>query len=190
MSQIEEQLKRHTYMLNGMSQQGTAASQPQIEAAHDATGPPSQRKSSVASTDLPEDDDEPVIRYPVDDITKSTPCELHVKVVNITMKVVVGYALPIGPNATYHYRPIPHGYAVARVDEVMSAFDQLKLDHPAGEGDLYELGEAKKTTVLWLKEYIVLQNCTTRSLARHPSPLPRQPSLPSLRQPSLASPLR
>jgi hypothetical protein len=112
----------------------------------------------VAFTDLPKDDNEPVIRYPVDDITESTPCDLYVKVVNITMKVAVGYALPIRPNATYHCRPIPHGYAVAGVDEVMGAFEQLKLDHPAGEGDLYELGEAKKTTVLWLKEYIVLPN--------------------------------
>jgi hypothetical protein len=40
----------------------------------------------------------------------------------------------------------------------MSAFEQLKLDYPAGEGDLYELGEAKKPTILWLKEYIVLPN--------------------------------
>jgi hypothetical protein len=70
MSQIEEQLKRHTYMLNWMIQKGTIASQPLIEAAHDATGPPSQRKSSMASTDLPGDDDEPAIRYPVDDITE------------------------------------------------------------------------------------------------------------------------
>jgi hypothetical protein len=56
-------------MLNQINQQGTTTSQPQIEAAHDATGPPSQRKSSVASTDLPGDDDEPAIHYPVDDIT-------------------------------------------------------------------------------------------------------------------------
>jgi hypothetical protein len=66
MSQIEEQLKRHTDMLNQMSQEGTTASQPQIEDAHDATGPASQRKSSVASTELSGDDDEPAIRYPVD----------------------------------------------------------------------------------------------------------------------------
>jgi hypothetical protein len=127
----------------------------------------------VASTDLPEDDDEPTIRYLVDDTTESTSCELHVKVVNITMKVAVNYALPIGPNATYHCHPIPHGYAVAGVDEVLGRFEQLKLDHSAGEGDLYELGEAKKTTVLWLKEYIVLPNWTPRSPARHPSPPPR-----------------
>jgi hypothetical protein len=187
MSMIEEELKRQSDLLNQISQQGTAASQSQIEAAHDAIGPPSQQKSSVASIDLPEDDDEPTTRYQVDYITESTPCELHVKVVNITMKVEVGYALPIGPNATYHCRPIPHGYTVTRVDEVVGRFEQLKLDHPAGEGDLYELGEAKKTTVLWLKEYIVLPNWMPRSPARHPSPPPRQPSP---RQPSPASPPR
>jgi hypothetical protein len=144
----------------------------------------------MASTDLWEEDDEPVIRYPVDDITESTPCELHVKVVNITMKVAVSYALPIGPNATYHCCLIPHGYVVAGVDVVMGGFEQLKLDHPVGEGDLHELGEAKKTTVLWLKEYIVLPNWTPRSLVRHPSPPPRQPSPPSPRQPSPTSPPR
>jgi hypothetical protein len=64
----------------------------------------------VASTELPTDDDEPAmaLRYRVDDITEVTPCELHVKVVNITMKVEVGYALPIGPNPTYHCTPVPH----------------------------------------------------------------------------------
>jgi hypothetical protein len=175
MSLIEQELKRQSDLLNRISQQGTAASQPQIEVAHGATSPPSQRKSSVASTDLPEDDDEPAIRYPVDDITESTSGELHVKVMNITMKVAVGYALPIGPDSTYHCRPIPHSYAVAGVDEVMGAFEHLKLDHPVGEGDLYELGEAKKTTVLWLREYIVLPNWTPRSPARHPSP-PLMPS--------------
>jgi hypothetical protein len=191
MARIEEQLKQHQDMLNQMSQQGTGASQPQIEAAHDSTGLASQRKSSVASTELPGDDDEPTIRYPVDDITVATPCELHVKVVNITMKVAVGYAIPIGPNPTYHLTPIPHGYVVVGVDQVMSGFEHLKLDYPAGVGDLYELGEAKKTTILWLKEYIVLTNWTPRSPAcnpsvssRQPSPLPRQPSL--ARQPSPA----
>jgi hypothetical protein len=187
MSLIEEELKRQSDLLNRMRRLGTATSQPQIEAAHDATDPPSQRKSSVASTDLPEDDGEPAIRYPVDDIAKSTSCEQHVKIMNITMEVAVGYALPIGPNATYHCHLIPHGYAIAGVDKVMGGFEQLKLDHPVGEGDLYELGEAKKTTVLWLKEYIVLPNWTPRSPVCHPSPPPRQPSPPSLHQPSPAS---
>jgi hypothetical protein len=132
----------------------------------------------MASTELLADDDEPAmaLRYPVDDITVATPCELHVKVVNITMKVAVGYALPIRPNPTYHCTPVPHGYIVAEVDQVVSVFEQLKLDYPAGEGDFYELGEAQKTTVLWPKEYIVLPNWTPRSPARHPS-LPRELSM-------------
>jgi hypothetical protein len=68
------------------------------------------------------------------------------------MKVVVGYSLPIiGRNPIYHCHLIPHGYVVARVDQVMSAFEQLNLDYPGGEGDLYELGKAKKTTILWVK---------------------------------------
>jgi hypothetical protein len=67
----------------------------------------------MASMKLLGDDDEPVIRYPMDDITKATPCEIYVTVLNITMKVAFGYALPIGPNPTYHCTPVPHGYVVA-----------------------------------------------------------------------------
>ncbi|KAK1641998.1 hypothetical protein QYE76_059803 [Lolium multiflorum] len=51
-------------------------------------------------------------------------------------------------------RPVPHGYAVARVDQVTSGFEQLMLDYTAGEGDLHELGEAKNTT------YCVSKKCT------------------------------
>jgi hypothetical protein len=126
--------------------------------------------------ELPADDYEPALRYPGNDIMESTPCKLHLKVVNITTKVAVGYALPIGPNPTYHCTLVPHGYAVSGVDQVMSGFEQLKLDYPAGEGDLYELGEAKKTTILWPKEYTALPNWTPRSPAHHPSLPSRQPS--------------
>ena len=60
-------------------------------------------------------------RYPVDYITESTGCELHVKVMNLDMKVAVGYALPlIGPEPSYHCRPVPEGYAVVGVDEVVN----------------------------------------------------------------------
>ena len=48
----------------------------------------------MASTQLETNDDDQVMlapRYPVDDITESHPCELHVKVVNITMKAVVDF---------------------------------------------------------------------------------------------------
>ena len=106
------------------SQQGTT-SQSQwhmVDPAFEATGT-SNRKSSVASRELQAGDDDALtvapLRYPVDDITESTPCELTVKVVNINMKVAVGYALPIGPNPTFHCCPVLHGYAVVGVDDVV-----------------------------------------------------------------------
>ena len=123
------------------------------EAAFDATTP-SNRKRIVASTEVPTGDDDALMmaprRYLVDDITESTPCELIVKVVNIDMKVAVGYALPIGPKPTFHCRSVPEGYAVVGVDEVVNpSFEMLKLNHPAGEdGELVKLGEAKKGTIL------------------------------------------
>uniref|UniRef100_A0ACD5UZL9 Uncharacterized protein n=1 Tax=Avena sativa TaxID=4498 RepID=A0ACD5UZL9_AVESA len=122
------------------------------------------------------------VGYPVDDITKMTHCELHVKVVNISMKVAVGYALPIGPTPTYHCRPVLEGYAVVGVDEIMPTFEVLDLHYPAGEGDVTVLGDAKNVTILWPKECIVLRKHTPRpsSPPPHPSPAssspPRQPS--------------
>src|SRR4051812_47914412 len=89
----------------------------------------------VPGDDNDDDDGAPTmapIGYPVDDITQMTHCELHVKVVNISMKVAVGYALPIGPTPTYHCRPVPEGYAVVGVDEIMPTFEVLDLHYPAG----------------------------------------------------------
>ena len=107
----------------------------------------------------------PLCRYLVDDITESTPCELHVQVLNLTMKVVVGYAVPIGPKPTYHFSLVPHGYAIVGVDEVMKEFEGLKLQHPAGEdGEVVQLGEAKKATILWPKEFIMLPNWVSKDI--------------------------
>ena len=96
------------------------------------------RRSSVASTEVAAtagDDAHTMAgpRYPVDYITESTPCELHVNFMGLDIKVVVGYALPIGPKPTYHCRAVPEGYVVVGVDEVVNpTFEPLKLDHPAG----------------------------------------------------------
>ena len=89
-------------------------------------------------------------RYPVDYITEMTPYELNVKVVNIDVKVAVGYALHIGPKPTFHCRSVPEGYTVVGVDEVVNpTFEALKLDYPTGEdGEIVELEEAKKSTIL------------------------------------------
>ena len=80
-------------------------------------------------------------------------------VANLSMKAAVGYAIPIPPqNPIYHCVPVPDGYAVVGVDEVVSGFQPMKLDYPAGEGNVDELGDATKLTVLWRKKYIVLPN--------------------------------
>jgi hypothetical protein len=183
------------------------------EVAFDATGQGSQRKSSVASTELPGDDADvdpqmappspvdpqmPSDLYPVDFITESTPCELHFQTMGyLTLKAAIGYVLPPVPDQRYHFKPVPPGYAVAGVDQVMDGYGPLRLDHPAGEGDLLELGEAKNTTVLWRKEFIVIPGwkAPTRSPpsqhsppmqpspVREPSPPAREPSPPA-REPS------
>jgi hypothetical protein len=93
---------------------------PSFDTAHGAT-PPSQRKSSVASTELVRPD---IIApcYPVDHITERGHCNLHAKCMNITLKVAFGYALPRGPDGTYHCSPILDGYAIVGVDEVTNGF--------------------------------------------------------------------
>jgi hypothetical protein len=91
----------------------------------------------------------PPKRYPVDDITESIAYELKVQVMNLRVTAAVGMAVPIAPNATWHCRPVPKGYAVVTVDDVKQDFEELKLDHPAGEDrDLTELGEAKGGTIV------------------------------------------
>ena len=93
----------------------------------------------MASTEL--------VRPPIDDITQREHCDLHAKCMNITLKVAVGYALPRVPDGTYHCSPIPDGYAVVSVDEVIKGFEQLELDFHTGEGET-ELGDARKTAIL------------------------------------------
>ena len=79
----------------------------------------SQRKSSVASTAAVATDDEaPMDRYPVENITEKTNCELHLKKKNISMKVATGFALPCGPAVLWHGNEIPAGYARVGVDEI------------------------------------------------------------------------
>src|SRR3954468_5225718 len=167
-----------------------------LETGFDAAGVPSNRKSSQASTQLQQDDDDapttaaPPKRYPVDYITESTRCELKVQVMNLKLTVAVGMALSIPEKPTYHCNPTPEGYAVVMVDDVMDEYEELKLDNPAGEDmELTELGEAKKATVLWRKEHIVLPNYVsprspTLQKSNPPSP-PRDHSSP---QPSPSPP--
>ena len=128
--------------------------------------PKSMRRSSVASTELDRHNDMPGPRHPVDNIVQRELCDLHVPCLNITVKVAHGFALPPSPNGTYHCRPIPDGYAVVGVDEVIKTYEGIKLDFPTGEDEV-ELRFALKSTCLWKKEYIVFPHM---QLNRPPSP--------------------
>jgi hypothetical protein len=125
-----------------------------VEAAFDGIGALSNKKSSVASMQLQDGDDDalmmaPPKRYPVDDITESTTCELKLQVMNLRVTAAVGMAVPIAPNPTWHCRPVPKGYTVITVDDVKQDFEELKLDHPAREDrELTKLGEAKGGTIV------------------------------------------
>jgi hypothetical protein len=88
-----------------------------VEAAFYGTGALSNKKSSVASTQLQDSDDDALMMappkcYPVDDITESIACELKVQVMNLRVMAAVSMAIPIAPNATWHCRLVPKGYAV------------------------------------------------------------------------------
>ena len=100
--------------------------------------PPSQRRSSVASTELlqPEHVLTAPASYPVDAITESQNCHLMTQWMNLKVKAAVGSVFPTEPGATFHCRPIPEGYARVMVDEITEGFEDLQLDHPIGEGGL------------------------------------------------------
>ena len=76
------------------------------EASPEAT-PPSQRRSSVASTELLQP--EHALMAPA--------------------------SYPVMVDETFHCRPIPEGYARVMVDEITERFEDLQLDHPTGEGE-------------------------------------------------------
>ena len=96
------------------------------EASPKAT-PPSQRRSSVASTELLQP--EPVLtataRYPVDAITEAQNCHLMTQWINLKVKAAAGSVYPTGPGDTFHCRPIPEGYARVMVDEITEGFEEL-----------------------------------------------------------------
>ena len=171
------------------SQQGTGPYHPPEDPAMlDSTGPGSHQKSSVASTDHDGVVKDPT-RYPVDDITAQENCEMHVEFINISVKVAAGYALPCIRDGTYHCVPIPDGYSIVMVDEVVPQYNELQLEFPAGEDrELTKLGEAKGNTILWPKKYIVLPDWTPPPppSPQHPQPPPSPQHLPSppTRQPS------
>ena len=94
------------------------------------------------------------------------------------MKVAVGQALPSGPDARWHGREIPAGYAKVRVDEIVTGFHVMELDI-AGPEDERTLGEVLGGVILWDKNYIKLPGLAPRTTpppSRRRSPTPPAPS--------------
>ena len=149
MQKVEERLELQEKKLEALTSQratGPPSQQhedPSFDTAHEAI-PPSQLKSNMASSQL--------VRP---DITETEHCELMAKCMNLTLKVAVGYVLPPGPDGTFHYNPIPDGYAIVGVDEVKPEFEGLDLEYPTGEGETH-LVDAVRTTILWRKENVRL----------------------------------
>ena len=146
--------------VQGIEEREANRSKRTAEASPEAT-PPSQRRSSVASTELLQL--EPALTapasYPVDAITESQNCHLMTQWMNLKVKAAVGSVYPTEPGATFHCRPITEGYARVMVDEITEGFEDLQLDHPTGEGET-RLGSSLKTPCLWRKELINLPNWT------------------------------
>ena len=175
-----------------LSQRGTARSHPDV-----VISPASQRRSNCASTAAPDvqaeqqSQIEPTAvddqRYPVDDVTMPTPCELHVRARNISIHVAYGSALPLNPSTTIHERPIPPGYTSVTVEQIVGNNEDLELDFVGGDREK-TLGDALHGVVLWRKADIKLTASTTAPVQTdRPSPRPTSPPSP-LPPPSPPSP--
>ncbi|KAK1612479.1 hypothetical protein QYE76_036152 [Lolium multiflorum] len=149
-----------------------------------------QRRSSVASTEVPAGANAPLLapaganaptieitasepHYPVDDVKEMKECELHYPMGNISMKVAIGSALPCTPGALHHNNPIVDGYARVTVEDIVQGCEDLEIDYPTPEEDV-KLRDVKRQFVLWKKKYIKFPDKAPRP------PTPRNhPSLPS-----------
>jgi len=102
-------------------------------------------------------------RYPMDDITIPTACELHVKAKNFTALEAYGSALPVIPSGTIHGRTVPPGYSVVTVEQIVEASgenEKLEIDFVGGDRER-TLGEALHGVILWRKAHIKLIGSTS-----------------------------
>jgi hypothetical protein len=80
---------------------------------------------------------------------------------NISMKVVVSYALPSGHRQLWHGREIRAGYACLGVDAIVSGYESLELD-VAGPEEEPTLGEVLGGVILSDKKHIVFPGSAPR----------------------------
>ena len=184
LANVERELTTMKNIVEEIRQQ--SSSRPQEDRTLDIN---SQQRSSVASTEVPADenaliDDAPGPRYPVDDVREMTNCELHQPMKNMSLKVAIGTALPCLPEVLHHGNPIPAGYARVMVDAIVPGYEDLEIDFATPEGEV-KLGDVHRHIILWQKKYIKFPG----SAPRPPSPRnPRPPSPGNRRPPTPPSP--
>ena len=161
-AELVVKFQRQQEQIDSLTQQRGSQQLQQLanDPALDSTAP-SMPRGSVGSAP----DDAMLGRYPVDNITENTSCELHVKMKNISMKVTDAVAFTNTPEATFHCNPIPAGYACVLVDEVVDPYSKLEFDIPGGDDERF-VGDANHRIILWKKDCIIF---------RRP-PTPRQPT--------------
>ena len=101
----------------------------------------SQQKSSCASTNVPVEttgiqavvEATALQRFPVDEITQWTPCDLRTAIKNLKVTVVYGTATPTQPGDVYHGQQIPAGYTRVGVEQVCQGWETLELDILGGD---------------------------------------------------------
>ncbi len=88
-------------------------------------------KSSSVSVGHPFD---PTKCYPVDKITRVTPCKLYVPVFNMSIKVAEGMASQWTEGQLLHNRPILAGYAKVSLDRVLNKYVNLSATFMGSSG--------------------------------------------------------
>ena len=119
---LEGEVQRQVAIAMSQQQQAQPVPpEPNVAADH-----MSQRKSSCASTDVAV---EPTgiqttveamapQRFPVDEITQQTPCDMQTAIKNLMFTVAYGTTMPTQPGDVYHGQQIPAGYTRVGVEQV------------------------------------------------------------------------
>ena len=140
---LEEQLLSHDQRLAKEVQRQVAIAMSQQQQAQTVSPEPnvtadhlSQQKSSCASTDVAIEttgiqaavEATAPQRFPVDEITQWTPCDLQTAVKNLMFTVAYGAAMPTQPGDVYHGQQILPGYTRVGVEQVCQGWETLELD--------------------------------------------------------------
>jgi hypothetical protein len=125
-SQLQQMEQRLAALEASVSQRALGPPSQQHDPSLEAT-PPSQRRSSVASTEHVRPDIT-ARHYLVDGITENEHYVVLIDYGNLSLEVVKGSVRHPRPDAPFHCAPIPDGYAVVMVDEITPGLGSLQLE--------------------------------------------------------------